>query len=239
MIRTLALGGLLLAALVVGASAQDTEPKRKAKVYKTPQEVFEAVLAARQKRDARAMVDCFTPEAVKRIATDLAVQSFFVRDRAEGKYLKDQGKDKIEEEAKKLKPQLDVLDKHGLTEKATKDLRPANFRATKEQREGLRKLIKDPEAFVVEFMTAQAKAEPRPPEGKDDPKPKLADVKTDGDKGTGNVVVTLKAGNESKEIKQPVLFRKVNDGWRIDPQPEKEEQAPKGKDAAVKDKAEK
>ena len=241
MIRILTLGGLLLAALAVGAAAQDTEPKRKAKTYKTPQEVFDAVLTAKDKRDARAMVECFTPEAVKQIATDIATQGFFLRDRAEGKFGKDQGKDAVEAEAKKLKPLLDVLDKHGLTEKATKDLRPANFRPTKEQREGLQKLIKDPEKLVVDFMTAQAKIEPPPPQGKDQPKPKLSDVKIDGDKATANVVVTLKAGNESKEIKQPVRFQKVNGGWRVNPQPDRDkpDDAPKLKDGAVKDKAEK
>src|SRR3954452_1492249 len=150
MIRTLSLGGLLLAALVVSASAQDVEPKYKAKIYKTPKDCFEAVLAASEKRDARTLVDCFTPDAVKQMAGDLASQGFFLRDQAEGKAFKDKEKGKPDEEtAKRLKPMLDVLDKHGLTEKATKDLRPKGFRASKKEREALLKLVKDPAAFAI------------------------------------------------------------------------------------------
>jgi hypothetical protein len=251
MLRMLSLAGLLLAALALSVPAQDVEPKRNTKLYKTPKDCFEAVLAASEKKDARAMVDCFTPEAVKQIAGDLAGQSFFMRDQAEGKQFKDKDVAKPDEETlKRLKPLLDVLDKHGLTAKATKDLRPkTTFRPTKKEREALLKLVKKPEQFVVDYMTAQAKAEttPRP---KDAPKPKLADVKIDGDKATANVVVTFsspakdKDKDEKREIKQPIKFEKIDGGWRVNPQPDRKDEddqaTPKDKvKDGLKDKKEK
>jgi len=231
MTRTLSLAGLLLAAVAVSVPAQDVEPKRGTKVYKTPKECFEAVLAASEKRDARAMVDCFTPDAIKQIAGDLAGQSFFLRDQAEGKGFKDkEGAKPDEETLKRLKPMLDVLDKHGLTAKATKDLRPKTaFRPTKKEREALLKLVKKPEAFVVDYMTAQNKANPAP-NTKDQPKPKLADVKIDGNKATANVVVTFsspakdKDKDEKREIKQPIKFEKIDGGWRVNPQPDRKDE---------------
>jgi len=240
MFRMLTLGGLLLAALVVSASAQDAEPKTKAKIHKTPQACFDAVLAASEKRDARALVGCFTPEAVKQMAGDLASQGFFLRDQAEGKLFKDKDGAKPDEETlKRLKPMLDVLDKHGLTVKATKDLRPKGFRPTKKEREALLKLVKKPEEFAVDFMAVQYKAAPRPSPNKDEPKPKLEDLKIDGDKATANVVVTLrvpadkdKGKEDPRQIKQPVTFQKIDGGWRVNPEANRkdEDELPKLKD---------
>src|SRR6059058_4256109 len=102
MTRTLSLAGLLLAALALCVPAQDVEPKRNVKLHKTPKDCFEAVLAATEKRDARAMVDCFTPEAVKQIAGDMAGQGFFMRDQAEGKGLDKQGAKPDEATLKRL-----------------------------------------------------------------------------------------------------------------------------------------
>jgi hypothetical protein len=246
--RTLCLAGLLLSALALSVPAQDVEPKRNVKLHKTPKDCFEALMAASEKRDARAMVDCFTPEAIKQMAGDVAGQSFFFRDQAEGKLFKDKDVAKPDEATlKRLKPVLEVLDKHGLTEKATKDLKPKGFRPTKKEREALLKLIKKPEQFVVDFMNAQEKGSTRPAR-KDAPKPTLADLKIDGDKATANLVIYLQLPSadkdkaEKREIKQPITFQKIDGGWRVNPQPDRKEDEPKLKDNVkdgFKDKKEK
>src|SRR4051794_21720146 len=139
MIRTLTLCGLLLAALAASAAQKDKDEKPKdkdllkAKAYKTPTEVFDAAVAAMGKKDWAVMVSCFTPEAQKQMAVDLAMQGTFMRSQAEGKLvkdkrLKDNDKDKGEPEPdeklrKKYKPVFDVMDGHGLTEKALKDVK--------------------------------------------------------------------------------------------------------------------
>jgi hypothetical protein len=225
-IRTLTLAGLVLAALAVSATAQkdEKEPKEKAKVYKTPQECFDAVLKAIEKKDARAMIDCFTPESQKQMAADFVAQGVFFRAQAE----------KNEDFAKKYKPLLETLDKHGVTEKATKDLKIKGFRVNnKKDREAILKLVKDPAAFAAAFMTTMDKVEPRPDE-KDQPKPKLTDVKIDGDKAKGQVVSTIKLKDkdkeEVKEEKEPVTFEKINGSWRVAADADRKDEEPKSKD---------
>jgi hypothetical protein len=246
MVRTLSLAALLLAAVAVSAPAQDVEPKRNTKLYKTPKDCFEAVLAATEKRDARALVDCFTPEAVKQIAGDIAGQNVFMREQTK-RFKEKDGGTPDEATLKRIKPMMDLLDKHGLTEKATKDLLPKTSRPTKKEREALLKLVKKPEQFVVDNLTAQAKSDPGP-KPKDGPKPTLADVKIDGDKATANVVTTINVPDDKdkagkREIKQPMKFEKINGGWRFNPQPDrKDDEEPKLKDKAkdgLKDKKEK
>src|SRR4051794_38526403 len=158
MIRTLTLCGLLLAALAASAAQKDKDEKPKdkdlpkAKAYKTPTEVFDAAVAAMGKKDWAVMVSCFTPEAQKQMAVDLAMQGTFMRSQAEGKLVKDKRlKDKDKEEPepeekrrKKYKPVFDVMDGHGLTEKALKDVKIKGFRPSKEDREAILKLVKDP-----------------------------------------------------------------------------------------------
>jgi hypothetical protein len=214
--RTLSLAGLLLAALAAQATAQ----KDKAvPTYKTPQEVFDGVLAAIDARDARAMIGCFTPQAQRQMAARYAAQGAFLRAQAESK----SSKDKDEDFVKKYRPLFDVMDKHGLTAKASKGLKVKGLRPTKEEREAILKLLDDPAAFAADYAAAYDKVEPRK-DRKDEPKPKLADVKIDGDKAVANVVVTVarkeKDRELSREVKQPVSFRKIDGGWRMEAEPE-------------------
>jgi hypothetical protein len=248
MIRTLTLGGLLLAALAVSAAQKDKDEKPKdkdkeqpkAKVYKTPKDAFDAAVAAMSKKDYAIMVSCFTPEAHKQMAADLAMQGMFIRGKAEGGPAKDKEKGEPDEKAmKQYKPVFDVMDKHGLTKAATKDLKSKGFRASKEDREAILKLVKDHAAFAAAFMTAQDKASDAPE--RDDPKPTLTDVKVDGDKASGNVVVKFKVkakdkdAEEVRERKQPVTFSKIKGGWLIDPEAdEKDAPAPPDKDKGKK-----
>jgi hypothetical protein len=226
MVRTLTLCGLLLAAFAVGAAQKDKDEKPKAKTYKTPQEVFDAAAASMRKKDFAVMVSCFTPEARHQMALDLAMQGLFFRGKAEDD----------EKMLTRFKPVFEVMDKHGLTKAATKDVKIKGFRPSKEDRAAIRKLVKDPAAFAAAYLTAQEKTS----EGrdKDDPKPALKDLKIDGDKASGNIVVTFKVKSQDKdaeelrERKQPVTFSKINGGWLIDPgeEPKDAPAPPKDKD---------
>jgi hypothetical protein len=233
--RSLTLAALMLAALAACAAAQkDKEDKDKdkdkPKAYKTPQDCFDAILAAIEKKDAPALVGTLTPSAQKRMAATSAGQGVHLRALAEGK---DKGK-KNEELAKLYKPLLDVLDKHGLTEEATKDLdMDKQGRLTTKGEVAAMKLVKDPTAFLTDFMSASIKMD-KGPEKKDEPKPKLTDVKIDGDKATATVIDSIHVkqkdkDDQVKEIKRPVEFEKIKGGWRIDPFPESKEKDEKDK----------
>src|SRR5262245_20673299 len=80
------------------------------KTYKTPQEVFAASREFHRKKDFKAAVDCIAPEAQKDMAAGFALAALNI---------KEGNKDEIR---KAFKPLFDVLDRHGLTEKATKDI---------------------------------------------------------------------------------------------------------------------
>ena len=103
----------------VGAYERYLKEAPKAKTYKTPQEVFDGFLASLNKRDAKAFVGCLAPETLKEMAGAYAVQGLQRRE------IVGDGKD--DKLAKRWKPTLDVLDKHGLTTKATKDVKVGNF----------------------------------------------------------------------------------------------------------------
>lgn len=235
MFRVMTLVGLL-AACATSAVAQKDE---KLTTYKTPQEVFDAVFTATQKRDARTLIGCFTPEMQRQMAAESAAQGLFFRDQAEGKLIKDKDKDKKNDKlVKQYQPLFDVLDKHKLDAKATKDLNVKPWtKLTDQQRETILKLIENPAAFAVDWLVAYDKVEPPRPL----PRMKLADVKIEGDKASGTVVTVASKKEKDKELtkeeKVPVTFRKIDGSWRIEPPPETRE-AP-AKDKAKDDKKEK
>jgi len=232
MVRTLALCGLLLAAFAASAAQKDKDEKPKdkeapkAKSYKTPQDVFDAAVTAMSKKDFAVMVGCFTPEAQQQMATDLAAQGMFMRNTAEGKFKDNEKGDPDEKLLKQFKPVFDVMDKHGLTKATTKDLRIKGLRLTKEDRAAILKIVKDPAAFAAAYLTAQQKTfEGR---DKDETKPALKDVKIDGDKASGSIVVTFKVKDKGEDVerRQPVTFSKVKGGWLIEPEKEKDAPSP-------------
>src|SRR5262249_46649248 len=190
----------LLAAVVAASGAAQT------KVYKTPEDVFDAAKAAAKKGDLKAYFALVEPESVKLVAAGLALTGVNMRAlSASGKIDKDASK-----------PSLDVRDKHGLTADATKKVKPGPMEKDAEKvikaAKPLLGLIKDKSAFVADVLTASQKSSKK---GDEDfkvlAKAKLKDVKIDGDKATGNVVNTI-AG---KERTDPITFVKVGKGWLI------------------------
>jgi hypothetical protein len=231
--RCLTLAGLLLAALAACAAAQKDKDEKdkdkpKPKVYKTPQDCFDALQTALQKRDAHLLVATLTPEFQKTIATQMVTSAVYRRDDLRGEPAKDKkGKDdkerekKRKERLKKFEPLFEVMDKHGLTEKATKDLERKNLTLTPKGQEAALKLLEDPAAFAGDYLAVMDKIEPDPDAGA--PKEKLTDLKIDGDRATGTAVATrrvkVKDKDKDKEVesKRPVAFAKVDGGWRIAP----------------------
>jgi hypothetical protein len=195
--RGVVLGGLLLAVLALVAGAQ-TEKKAKAKVYKTPRAVFEAEQAALKKSDYKAVVALFTREGQKDLAVDLALMGLDLRaGAAEDSKLK-----------KKAKPVLDVLEKYGLTEQATKKIKPP--RSAKEaeaMHRAVEKLIEKPAAFAAAYMAAEEKAGliKKPSEAK------LTGLKIEGNRAHAVVVETI----DGEEDKRPMAFAKVGEGWKL------------------------
>jgi len=193
-----------------------------------------------RKKDYAALVSCFTPEAHKQMAVDLAMQGMLMRSHAEGKPAKDKEKSAEPDEKllKTYKPVIEVLDRNGLTKAATKDLKITGFRASKEVREAILKRVKDPAAFAAAAMAALEKTNAGPAD--EEPNATLTGVKIDGDKASGTVVAKLKVKPKDKdkedvrERRQPVTFSKIKGGWLIEV-----EEEPKDAPSPPKDKEKK
>jgi hypothetical protein len=223
MLRTVIRGGLLLAALaLLGAQKKEGKPP----VYKTPQDAFDAFVAADDKGDFQTLVGCLAPEAVKVLTLELILRGREMRDDAEGRSPKEKGgRDMSEKEAKALKPVFDVMEKHGVTVKAAKDF--AVNKGTKEERMKARRqllaLVKDQPRFCADYAAALRKSgkfsrfAPRKDLGV-----KLAGLKIDGDKATGESVIIERIKDAGTlEWKRPIAFAKGDNGWRVVPSPDK------------------
>jgi hypothetical protein len=231
MFRTTGLTILLLTALAVTAIAQKDKGKDdKAKVYKTPKECFDAFVTADEKKDRKTWAGCLAPQAQKEIAGQMAYQAKSLRT----EFSSEKDEEKRAALLKFFKPAADVLDKHGLTEKATKDVKVG--KTPKEQKEAIKSLlalVKDPEGFTVEIFTAFDKIGGSG-EKKEANVPKLTEVKIDGDKATG--IVVSKGKEKGKEDKEPVSFVKIKGSWRIIPPMDGAEEPKDKKDEKTADK---
>jgi len=225
MIRSVFLAGLVLAALAASALAQkddDEKPKKdkdkdkatKRAVYKTPEECFDAGSKAFEKGDHKTWIACLAPVAQNEFAGEFGVE--FVSSRAQLADLKD--KDQREALLKAFKPIFDALDKHGLTEKATKEVKKSKDPKEHEKaKKAVLKQVKDPEAFLVDLLVAFDSLGGL--KDKNKTKEKLSDVKIDGDKATAVIVRTIKTKDDKEmERKEKVQFVKVDGSWRMIPQ---------------------
>jgi hypothetical protein len=126
--------------------------------------------------------------------------------------IKEGTRDEIRRE---FKPLFAVLDRHGLTETATKDIQTGDDpKIARKSRLALRRLIKNHAAFAAEYLAAQDKlgGGERPAEKK----VKLADLMRDGNKATATMVIDF---GGSKDIRQPIEFVKIGGGWKLIPEP--------------------
>jgi hypothetical protein len=209
--RLAILCGLALAQLAAAPPSRedvDPEPPFYTKRYSTPKACFDAYAKASDKGDYKIAFDCLSPEAQK----DTAAFTVYAMLAMKNVNLPDEFK-------KAYKPVYDVLDKHGLTEKATKDFK-ADFNVMKmpeKTRLGLRKLIKKPVALMIDMSAAQEKVQKNGGLGfhaqVEKPKTTLSDLKTKGNKASGTIVMS---GN-GFEMKQAVEFVKLSVGWKMVP----------------------
>jgi hypothetical protein len=207
---------LIILALARAAAGPDATP-----VYKSPQAVFDGSLAATKTKDFKAAVECIAPEARREAAGMMAYNALVLRRLDLG------GLEALKAVSKAL---AEVMDRHGLTEKATAGvLVEVNPAADAVARQRLAKMVKKPEAFLVEMMAARDRAS----KGRMGVTTgKLSDVKTDGDRAAG--VVTTEQGG--KTLRQKISFVKKANGWRIIPSYERPEVAGgAGKDGKGKD----
>jgi hypothetical protein len=189
---------LLVLALSAPGEDKKPEPPPSARLYKSPEAVYAASVAAGEKDDAEAAVHCVAPSAHADLAAFLAFNALTAR--------------KLSDKRPRLfAGVLAVLDRHGLTEEATRDVSGTDQKAAVK---ALAALIKKPIDFAIEMSAAQHEFAAKMGAAK---KPKvthkLTDLKIDGRKATATVVMTL--GDQTFE--QPMAFVKVGEGWKMLP----------------------
>jgi hypothetical protein len=195
-------GLVVLVALAAAAAPAPNYGRVKASC--TPQEVFNAAERARQKGDFKAYLDCLSPQTQRAMAAGLALPC--VRVRAPWKRLKGSEDREFQALAERYASLFRLLDKHGLTEEASKAALEA--RTDGEARKALAALIEDPEAFLVELSAHEVLAgEVKGVLQETKSVAKLTGVKIDGDKAVGVIVHNGVIIN----------FVKINGSWRIIP----------------------
>jgi Domain of unknown function (DUF4878) len=197
--RSMVFGGLVLATLVLAAGAG---ADKKDKVYKSPQDVFDAAQSAIKKDDYKAFFGMVTPDSQKMMAGQLVLMGAMIKRFAD---LDPSGKAK-----EMLKPIDELMTKHGVTEEALKKVKPDTDKSKASRAMG--DLVKDRPGFVAGMMKILDK---NTPPGKEKSKPfqdaELKDVKVEGDKAKGTVVTK----KDDKEKKEPIEFVKIGDSWKI------------------------
>src|SRR5205807_8466565 len=143
----------------------------------------EAANTARSKDDYKGFVDCLAPASQKRMAASMAYSGLSMKADADEGRAPARFKEKLE-------PLVKVMEKHGLTDKATKKIMADSDSGDRARAErALASLIKDPAAFVSEYTAALEKFSGRKP-GKDSGKARLTEVKIAGDKAKGTLLIT-------------------------------------------------
>ncbi len=214
MVRVLAFGMLCAAALLLVGTAGAGGGK---KVYKTPQEVFDAAKTAIKNNDTKTAMDCLTDEARDTLTGGVAFMALMAK--GFGAFAQK------DEEKEKLKKLDDVLNRHGLTEEYVKTLPKPQIGkkpSPEEIKEGIKKLvapIKDRGGFVADVLALLPSKDGKKggPFEELGGNPKLEDVKVTGDRAKGEMV----GMKDGKEVRKPIDFKKEGGGWKIDIDPTK------------------
>jgi hypothetical protein len=178
------------------------------KKYDTPQAVFDAAQESARKKDWKGLYQCLTPESGDRLVGHWIVRGLFARATARTK--------ETEERARLIDQ---VFNRHGLTAEVT---RGAQERITgmvfkkdpgalDDIRKSLLARVKDRGAFLADFVSTMEKANPRKV-APDNGRRSLKGLKVDGDTAAGTAVTTV----GGKEVEEPIAFKKVDGGWRIE-----------------------
>jgi hypothetical protein len=184
----------------------------KAKVYKTPEAVFEAAIKSAEQSDFKTLVDCLTRDSRDTVTGGVVFVSLMMKAFGE-KFGKDEDKANI----KKLD---ELLAKHGLTEEYINSLPKPKLEAKQpdpdEQKKALKKLlapVKDKSALLAELLALLPKKDKKDaPFGQFGSRPMLENLKIDGDVAKGEIVGT----KDDKEVRKPIDFKKEDGSWRIE-----------------------
>jgi hypothetical protein len=210
---------VLVALMVTAVSAREDKA---AGSYKTPDDAFNAAKKASAKKDYKAIYNLLAPASQELLTAQVALLCVATKNAAD-----------VDPKAKGLreqvKPILEVMKRHGLSDEAVKKLKPFNPKAdAKEQEKVFKeavKPIKDRGQFVDDALTAMRKVAPKGSQNLDEiAKDKLSDVKIDGEKATGKVTGMRfdPKGAEKKQKTYTFSFEKIQGSWRIVlPQPAK------------------
>jgi hypothetical protein len=201
---------LLLALITVkdrrGHAAPLPTPKGGQK-YRSPQDVFDAFKAAARKKDMKAFVACLTPDCGDVIVGQIAMAGMLMKSFQD---LDVSGKTR-----EKVRPLLEAMEKHGLTDEALKKTGSIDPKADpKDQAKALKAigaLVKDKAAFMTAAMAAMKKLNAKEGSLEDLAYAELKDVKIDGSKATGKI----KTKKGDMEWEEPVGFEKIKGSWLI------------------------
>ena len=188
------------------------------KVYKSPEEVFEAAKKGLEKEDIKAVLGCLTAESRDETTGTCIAVAGFVKGFAKAVEADKATRERIEK--------LDqVLAKHGLTEEMLqrKDDQPkidlSDLSKSKAELVKLAKLVKDRDGFVIDFVTALKTSDKKsgPFEDIVGSNPMLKDVKIDGDAAKGTLVGT----QGDMEVRRTLNFKREGGSWKMEmPHPE-------------------
>jgi hypothetical protein len=211
----------VLSLLAIALVATDSSAGAKAKVYKTPQEVFDAVQKAGEKQDWKALLGCITADSRDEITGTVVFGALLIK--GFGKFATK------EEEKANLKKIETLLDKHGITEENLAKLKKDDEKADlndpvvrKKVMKLLASVVKDKEGFILEFIAAVPPKDKKQGAFEDlvGSNPTLKNVKIDGDSAKGTLVGT----RDGMEVTRTLDFRREGGSWRIDlpmPDPKK------------------
>ncbi len=224
MSRRLRFAGVMVAALVLmtAPGCASTSPEAAAQkndtVYKSPQEVFDAMKQAAKKNDMLAFTRCLDDDIVDLQALTFTVGALM----HSGEMIIAANTEQNRAAQKKL---LELMAQHGLTQEVWKKLNAdrafgekiGNPRANPRDPvfQKFFEAVKDRPAYLIALKNFANENKwgpgPDPDLGKDFENLHLADVKVNGEKATGIVV----GKEEGQEEKRPIEFRRINGSWKI------------------------
>jgi hypothetical protein len=182
-------------------------------LIRSPQAVFETAKSAAEREDWETFCGCLTPESRDQMAGMLVVVAAMMR--GFGGLAALGGPEKAQAAQAKIKPIVDVLDKHGLDEATLKSMRPTPMQVGQTPPDQLQRVlapIKDRSQFIADMINAMKQfGAPQ------DSKPlqsdaRLENVVIDGDAATGTVVQTRNGVERRDEMR----FKRIGVSWKID-----------------------
>jgi hypothetical protein len=202
---------LFLAGWSSGGTGQKSENKKDREeigtpALGTPEATLRAARSAAASHDYSALCRLMTPSARELLAAGLVVFGDFVKTVSKGKENSPQAKlaEKIGE----------VFEKHGLNEKTIPRIRINRNASQEDQDREMRKLagpVKDHFAFVADVLKTMHEYGGKPDARLIEENARIEDLKVSGDTATATFVQSRKG----KESKSPIVFQKVEGGWKI------------------------